>query len=113
MGLRRPSPSSGQDLPPQLPKPVEVTVILNENTIEETIFDRVAQKQDAATICLHGQRVPHNIIQMDADDILAHHVVNWRAGNGSPKAETQCESEWPALKAALVKSVTKIEERNE
>lgn len=90
------------------PKPVEVTVILNENTIEETIFDRVAQKQDAATICLHGQRVPHNIVQLDADDILAQHIVDWKSTGGRVKAETECEKEWPALKKALQEGAAKM-----
>jgi len=89
-------------------KPVEVTVILNENTIEETIFDRVAQKQDAATICLHGQRVPHNIVQLDADDILAQHIVDWKATGGRIKAETACEAEWPNLRTSLMEGVKKM-----
>lgn len=84
------------------PIPVKVWVILHKNTIEEVLFDRVATKQDAATLCLHGRRVPRDYKQLDVDEILAEHVVDYDAANGEILSETECETQWPALCKQLV-----------
>ena len=77
------------------PKPVKVWVVLHENTIEEVLFDRVATKRDAATLCLHGRRVPRDFKPMDMAEILAEHIESYRAQTGKP--ESECEAEWPEL----------------
>lgn len=84
------------------PKPVKVWCVLHQNTIEELLFDRVAVKQDAATLCLHGRRVPRDFQTMDASEILAEHIVNYDAGDGEILSETECETQWVALRKQLV-----------
>lgn len=87
------------------PKPVKVWVILHQGTIEELLFDRVALKQDAATICLHGQRVPRDFRTVDPSEILAEHIVHLQDagpdGALTTLAESQCEDQWPALRTRL------------
>lgn len=84
------------------PKPVKVWVILHQNTIEELLFDRVAVKQDAATLCLHGKRVPRDFKTLDASEILAEHVVNFDPTKGEVQSESECESQWPELRRQIV-----------
>ena len=84
------------------PKQVKVWVVLHENTIEELLFDRVATKQDSATLCLHGKRVPRDFKRMDADEVLVDHIVNYNAEDGEIRSETECESQWPELRKSLV-----------
>ena len=78
------------------PKECNVHVILFENTIEEAIFDRVATKQDAATLCLHGKRVDRDYKQMEASEVLAEHIINFDQ-NGETRPESACELEWNKL----------------
>lgn len=82
-------------------RPVKVWCVLHKNTIEELLFDRVAMKQDAATICLRGMRVPRDFMPMDASEVLAEHIVDY-SGAGDTKSELECESVWPALRSQLV-----------
>lgn len=84
------------------PQDVRVWVILHQNTIEELLFDRVAVKQDAATLCLHGKRVPRDFKTLDASEILAEHVVNFDPTKGEVKSESECETQWPELRRQLV-----------
>ena len=84
------------------PKPVKVWVILHKNTIEELLFDRVAVKQDSATLCLQGRRVPRDFKTLDASEVLAEHMVNYRAEDGGILLETECESQWPALRKQII-----------
>lgn len=84
------------------PKPVKVWCVLHENTIEELLFDRVAVKQDSATLCLHGKRVPRDFRAQDADEVIAEHIVNFNLKDGGVLSETECESQWPELRAQLV-----------
>lgn len=81
---------------------VRVWCVLHENTIEELLFDRVATKQDAATICLHGKRVPRAYHQADASEVLGEHIVNYKASDGKIMSEAECESQWPELRRQLV-----------
>jgi superfamily II DNA or RNA helicase len=84
------------------PKPVKIWVVLHENTIEELLFDRVALKQDAATLCLHGKRVPRDFKTLDASEVLAEHIVNYSAADGDILSESECESQWTDLRKQLV-----------
>jgi SNF2 family DNA or RNA helicase len=84
------------------PKKVKIWCVLHKNTIEELLFDRVALKQDAATLCLHGKRVPRDFKTLDPSEILAEHVVNYDAGNGEVLSESECESQWVSLRKQLV-----------
>jgi SNF2 family DNA or RNA helicase len=82
------------------PKECNIHVILFENTIEEAIFDRVATKQDAATLCLHGKRVDRDYKQMEASEILADHIINFDE-NGESRPESSCELEWNTLAGVM------------
>lgn len=76
-----------------------VWCVLTSGTIEETVFDVVATKQDAATICLLGRRVPREFKPIDMEEVLAQSLENARLGNF--KSEGECESTWQELRAAL------------
>ena len=78
--------------------------MLHENTIEEVLFDRVATKRDAATLCLHGRRVPRDFKPMDMAEILAEHIESYRAQTGKP--ESECESEWSELRDQIREAYT-------
>ena len=83
-------------------KKVRVWCVLHENTIEELLFDRVATKQDAATICLHGKRVARDYHEASAAEVLAEHIVNYKATDGKVLSEADCEAQWPELRRQLV-----------
>lgn len=83
-------------------KPVRVWCVLHKNSIEELLFDRVALKQDAATLCLHGKRVPRDFKTLDPAEVLAEHIVSYRSADGGVIAETECESQWTALRKQMV-----------
>jgi hypothetical protein len=82
---------------PNGPRKVCVWCVLHQGTIEETMFDVVATKEDAATICLLGRRVPRAFKPVDMEEILAlsySKLRNW-------KSEAECETQWPAMCEAL------------
>lgn len=96
--------------------------ILHKDSIEEAMFDRVATKEDAARICLHGKRLPRDYKPMDSGEVLAEHLAHWETdesrsrrtmaalqGAAVPshietRTEEDCESEWPTLRDALAKA---------
>ncbi len=84
------------------PKPVKIWCVLHQNSIEELLFDRVALKQDAATLCLHGKRVPRDFKTLDASEVLAEHIVNFKADDGDILSESECESQWVELRKQLI-----------
>ena len=66
------------------------------------IYDKLVTKEDAATICLHGKRVPRNVNTMDASELLAEHLFDWKSNNAQKMNEYTLESEiWPPLKQKL------------
>jgi len=82
--------------------PVTIYCILHRGTIEETMFDVVATKQDAATICLHGQRVPRDFKPVDMQEILAESMTATEAeGDATGPAEDDLEARWPELRERL------------
>lgn len=87
------------------PKPCSVYVILFENTVEEAIFDKVATKRDAATLCLHGERVDRDYKQMDASEVLAEHIINFNK-DGASRPESECELEWNGFAGQMAESLT-------
>lgn len=78
--------------------PVTVYCVLCKDSIEETMFDVVATKQDAATICLYGRRVPRDFRPVDMGEVLAKSMAAFTEGGIS---EVECEQKWPELKAQL------------
>lgn len=83
------------------PKAVRVWVVLHSNSIEEALFDRVATKQDAATICLRGERLPRDFKTLDAAEVLARHIIEYDTEEDTAVCESECESQWPELAKAL------------
>jgi len=91
------------------PKECNIFVILFENTVEEAIFDKVATKRDAATLCLHGERVDRDYKQMEASEVLAEHIINFNK-DGATRAESDCELEWNELAGKMTESLTSFNE---
>ena len=80
-------------------KPVKVWIVLIKGSIEELLFDRVATKQDAATLCLHGRRVPRDFKTLDAGEVLAEHIVEYAPGKLVD--ENTLEDDWAELRRRL------------
>lgn len=81
---------------------VQIYCILHKGTIEEVMFDLVATKDDAATICLKGQRVPREFKPVDPAEIMATAFNAFDLTGSTP--ESQCESKWPDLCKAIAKT---------
>lgn len=81
------------------PVPVNVYVILHRNSIEEAMFDKLANKEDTATICLYGKRVPNNTVTMTPSEILAEHLFDWdnMTNPNATVPEAECEEQWADL----------------
>lgn len=84
------------------PNAVNIWCVLHRNSIEEIMFDTVATKGDAATICLQGRRVPRDYKPTDLSEVLAINFEQFMKGEiaGLPD-EAECEAQWPAIKKAL------------
>lgn len=78
--------------------------ILHKGSIEELMFDVVATKDDAATICLRGQRVPREFKPVDGQEILAAAIEHFDTTGSTP--ESDCETQWPKLRARLTAAIT-------
>ena len=76
-----------------------IYVILHKNSLEEMQHDTVGVKDDAATICLRGKRVPRDFVPMGASDVLAKAVQRFDLSAGTP--ETECEKGWPELRKRI------------
>lgn len=91
-----------------------VYVILHQNSIEEVQFEAVALKGDAAALCLRGQRIPRDFKPVDGNEILATALKRFDLSGSTP--ESQCESNWPALRknlaAALTQGTALINQKN-
>ena len=74
--------------------------VLHKNSLEELMWEVVALKGDAATICLRGQRVPRTFIPVDASEVLAKAIERFSL-DGSV-AESNCEKEWPKLREKII-----------
>ena len=82
---------------------LRIYCVLHKNSIEEAMFDRVATKEDAATICLRGQRIRRELAPVDSGEVLAVNVVRWEKaarGEGNEiqvRQERDCAEDWPKL----------------
>ncbi|MEW6303779.1 MAG: SNF2-related protein [Verrucomicrobiota bacterium] len=79
--------------------PRRIYCILHQQSIEETMFDAVAAKEDAATICLKGRRVPRDFQPVEIGELLAKSITAFTGERATSEAE--CELRWPALRAAI------------
>ena len=87
-------------------KPGRIYCLLHEGSIEETMFERCATKEDAARICLHGERLPRDFKPLDMGEILASHLET-KVGHKTIDQEA-CHQAWPALKERLQKAMNNI-----
>jgi hypothetical protein len=81
-------------------QPMNIYCVLCKNSIEEIMFDIVATKGDAATICLQGRRVPRNYIPADLGDVLAKNFKEFKVTGQQPD-ELTVEAQWPELCKAI------------
>ena len=79
------------------PEDVDVTVILHEHTIEELLFEKVATKKDAATICMEAEHSNHDAKPVDPSELLAEHFENFSSDGVDVMDEEECERQWPEL----------------
>ncbi|MEZ5275529.1 MAG: SNF2-related protein [Opitutaceae bacterium] len=82
----------------------QIYCVLCDHTIESMMFDTVAMKDDAARICLHGERIPRSFIPVDMEEVLADAITSWSDVGESP-FEDECEEQWPRLRDAIRRSV--------
>lgn len=81
-----------------------VYCILHKDSIEDVMWELVAVKGDAATICLRGMRVPREFRPVDPSEILAMALDRFDMSGATP--EIDCEGNWPKLRDAIRKSLT-------
>lgn len=89
------------------PKDCTVSVVLHENTIEELLYEKVATKEDAATICLKGEKPSNKAKTVDPSELLAQHFQDFSSMNHSVMEEDEQEHQWPELLAELKGEVVK------
>src|SRR5690606_8967857 len=87
--------------------PANIYVVLHKNTIEERVFDVVATKDDAAKICLRGERVPRDFKPADIGELIAQSVMSRDYERSGSTLVDECETEkqWPALMQAIRKAL--------
>ena len=73
--------------------------ILHKNSLEEVIFETVALKNDAANLCLRGQRIASDFKPVDSSEILATALNRFSLDGSTPECE--CEQKWVKLCARL------------
>lgn len=82
-------------------KDANIKVLLNKDTIEESMFDKLADKRDAATICLHGEYVPANYKDANESEILADHFLNFDEESVETENELNLELKWTELRESI------------
>lgn len=87
------------------PKDCHIYVMLHENTIEELLFEKVASKEDAATVCLKGEHLNSEVKVVSASELMAQNFQNFSSSD-SAMDEEECERQWPELKAKLEGNIT-------
>ncbi|MAJ97131.1 MAG: hypothetical protein CMI56_00765 [Parcubacteria group bacterium] len=83
------------------PEDVDVTVVLHEHTIEELLFEKIATKEDGATICMKGEHVNSDVKSVDPSELLAQHYDTFSSNVNDVVDEEECEKHWPELMAKL------------
>lgn len=76
------------------PKPVKIYVILHNDSIEELMYDKLANKEDAATVCLRGERVERDVVSIDTNELLAQHIGDMKEYDRGEPAEYATEEAW-------------------
>lgn len=78
---------------------VTIYCILHKGSIEEAQFQAVATKDDAASLCLRGKRVPRDYRPVDGNEVLAAALNRFDTTGSTP--ETDCEAKWPELRKSI------------
>jgi hypothetical protein len=76
-----------------------IYVILHRNSLEEVMYDTVAIKSDAASLCLRGKRTPRDFRPVDAVEVLAEAFKRFSLDGTTP--ETEREDKWSALRQRI------------
>lgn len=87
----------------------DITVLLSKDTIEESMFDKLADKRDAATMCILGEYVPVDYQDGSIDDIMADHFLSFDEDLIETKSEIEMELEWMELRDKLAKQADSLE----
>jgi SNF2 family DNA or RNA helicase len=82
----------------------KIYCILHSKSIEEIMFDVVAVKDDAATICLKGQRIPRSFKPVDPAELMATAIDAFDMTGTTP--EIDCEKKWPELRKLFKTTVS-------
>jgi hypothetical protein len=83
-------------------RPATIYCVLHKHSLEETIFDVVGTKSDAASICLQGRRVPRNFKPLDLSEVLAMSITGFKSESVD---ESDCEAQWPKLRQSIADSL--------
>lgn len=86
------------------PRPVNIWCVLNRNSIEEVMYDRIASKAEASVLCLQGLRSPGSRIQSSPEALTIEHVLTYRrthSGSGAPVPEYKCQTQWLKIQSDL------------
>lgn len=84
------------------PKPVKIHVILHKDSIEELMFDKLANKEDAATVCLRGERVERDVTSVDTNELLAEHIADFKDIDRGEPWEVTTEEAWMEMQNKLL-----------
>jgi len=90
------------------PKPVNCYVYLHKDSLDELMFDKLCTKQDAATICLYGDKVNNDVINVSDASVLAGHLQNWQALKGAIELSEETESDLLAKWSKLLDKLKTI-----
>ena len=82
-------------------KDANIKIILNKDTIEEAMFDKLSDKRDAATICMLGQYVPADYKDGDINEVMADHFLSFSAERVDTESEIEMELKWINLRGKL------------
>lgn len=80
----------------------KIYCVLVANSIEETVFDSVATKQDSAAICLLGKRVPRSFKPVDMGELLAKSFEAWGDRSKNLIDEEEMHLQWPNLRQSII-----------
>ena len=83
------------------PEDVTVDIILIGSSVEEMMFDKLAQKRDAATLVMHGESLPHDYQDVGVQEIFAEHFLSFSSDSDDCMNEHDCEDEWTQLQLKL------------
>ena len=81
---------------------VKIFCVLVQSSIEETVFDSVATKQDSAAICLRGKRVPRTFKPVDMNELLAKSFEKFSTENLIDEDEQL--KHWPVLRSEITEA---------